>query len=324
MSLNYKYDELVNEYNYTLQSISRGEKINPLDLEFKEGAINAVEQARRSFDQELDFSEESLLIVEFILNELSTTIQRLELSEKWIDNMVQMYAGYIAWVIQLRWKGEWRLETDESEKNGPVLMIRQKAFFIPRQVRQRLTRGKEFSIVKYYESIKTEMEGSSSLNPVQPSAPPSLPPVHPIAGMGTGESLPEGTGMEWVINVMPMNWKEFFIKAEIIRILNPEWRQKAGFASGWVDVYGLVFGENHWRLLVNDLETPQERYSRLELRCNLFRIYYGKRYLNPKYLEIYLRTVQDLFAKFRFKVSVSPVNSFAEGVARIKDFVNQE
>lgn len=306
-----------------------GEKINRLDLDFKEAAINAVEQARSSFGQVLDFSEESLFIVEFILEELSVTIKKKELSEKWIENIVQMYSGYIAYVMLLRWKGEWRSEIENQVKKGPALTIRKQAFFIPDQVRQRLIRGKEFSIVKYYYSAKITLDEQPLLPALVASKPLVVPPAHNhsiTAGLSeeTGSRMREPDEMEWVISVTPVSSKEVFIKEEIVRIFNPEWRIKAGFASGWVDIYGLPAGDTRWRLVREDWEASPEKYSRLELRCNLFRIYHGKRHLNPKYLEVYLRTVQELFAQFRFRVTVSPVQTFEEGVARVKGVIVPE
>lgn len=343
MPSNSEFSRLLSEYNEMLQR-SKRERVNRLDLSFKEGSLKAIEQARIVFGIDLDLTEQSLQQVEFIMEELHNTVKRLDPTEKWIDQIVRSYSGYIGYIIQSRWQGEWRSELEYPIKKGAALKIRGKDFFLPYQVRQRLLRGQEYNIVEYYRNLVREIEepnaiihGKSISDPeeiltkttiVTKNAGGSdnttdnsvLEPDSGFAGMAVAgiEPKQDFNEVEWIISVNPVDRKNYFLKSEIESIFNPVWRETTGFGSGLVKIYGLPPGEIRWCLL-DQTSSSSQRYSKLEIRCNLLAIYYGKRRLNPKYLEVYYRTVEELFAQFRFEVNVTPQLSFEEGVARIKD-----
>ncbi|HYH02110.1 MAG TPA: hypothetical protein VEC37_03340 [Bacillota bacterium] len=344
MPSNSEFSKLVLEYNRTLEK-SKQERVNRLDLSFKEGAMKAVEQAQKVFGIDLDLSEQSLQEVEFIMEELHNTVKRLDPTEKWIDQVVRFYAGYIGHIIQTHWQGEWRSELEYPIKKGPALKIRGKDFFLLNQVRQRLMRGQEYNIVEYYQGLMgeiAEMDRATPGGPI-PDTEETSPDIAVISDntskLETSVETPsiaqgldstnlsvideveqkqDFAAVEWIISVSPVDRKNQFLRSEITNIFNSAWRETAGFSTGLVEIYGLPPGDVRWYCL-DETQSPPERYSLLEIRCNLLAIYYGKRNLNPRYLEIYCRTVGELFNQFRFNVKVTPQLSFEEGVARIKN-----
>jgi hypothetical protein len=288
-----------------------------------------------------------LPIVETIMADLHHTVKNLDPSEKWIDDVTLMYAGYLGYVIISRWGGEWRPEIEYPLKNGPGLRINGSDYFPLMPVRKRLFNGQKGSIVAYYADIKKRLAGDETDETRSDALRVTgLPPLSQnrkkrfslnkgccnfeelqkveltnYPKVTTVDSSRPVPNPDWIILVEPHHDADFFFATDIRSIFSSEWRRKCGFAPDLTAFYGLLPGNCLWCQIS---EAKEEQYRKLEIRCNLLAIYNKKRFLDPRYLEIYLRIVQEKFRNFRFRVAVTSRSSCEDGAARMLGILNRQ
>jgi hypothetical protein len=316
---------------------ARGIKIKRLEFTFLGAALNAIGHAAQIFGQKLDFSEASLPTVDIIMDDLHHTVKNLDPSEKWIDSVTLMYTGYLGYVIISRWGGEWHDEIEYPIKDGPGLKIKNNDYFLLTRVRKRLENGRPESINAYYGEVKQSLikdERRTLNDTVFPDnhKKHSKVAIHDFDDTFRikPEYYPEtisfpsnliGKASDWVISIRPQQETDVFMAVEVYNLFSQAWREKSGFASELTDFYGLSPGDGGWQRLHC---TRGIQYRQLEIHCNLMGIYNGKRYLDPRYLEIYLRTVLEKFDNFRFRVLVTSLVSCQAGVARAREIMRHQ
>jgi hypothetical protein len=95
-------------------------------------AETAVQHAQQTFQTNLDYSPESLHLVEDILGKLHSTMpkglfSRLSgrgASPEQISQMATVYGAYIGEVIRARWGGEWSMKSSIQAEPTLTLHIR--------------------------------------------------------------------------------------------------------------------------------------------------------------------------------------------------------
>ena len=130
-------------------------------------ADEAVDFAAKAMDSELDFSIESLEMVEDILDILSNDIPKsrlMRLIGKGPDpgeivDMSKIWGAYIGEVFRRTWGGTWTANT-EILKNDWLyaLSIRDNQMFPPAKVFKRLKNGKEDDILLYFQAFVKILE----------------------------------------------------------------------------------------------------------------------------------------------------------------------
>ena len=126
---------------------------------------DAVDMAYERFHVNLDFSEDSLELVEKILSTLHEILlkDKEESSESapsqdQIWGMAKMWGGYVGEVIKRRWGGKWTTGRKKFSNETISLYTRDTIIFPPTKVYQRIVNGPEDNIWDYYRVLKQEFE----------------------------------------------------------------------------------------------------------------------------------------------------------------------
>jgi len=133
---------------------------------------DAVDMAEANFGETLDFSEESIEIVERCLGHLHETIPRGFFgkllgrgpSSEEIDTVARMFGGYIGEVYRKHHGGEWILDDSIPGATGPIVTLHQSnggKFFPTMKVYKRLTAGPEDNVWAYYRVLTGELNKPS-------------------------------------------------------------------------------------------------------------------------------------------------------------------
>jgi hypothetical protein len=127
-------------------------------------AEDAVDHARQRFHLTLDYSDESVNLVEGLLDKLHREfprgIKRLfkrPPSQEVIATIAKMYRGYVGEVVRRNHGGEWRVQSNVPGVDGPVIAFRVRGgtWFLPAKVYKRVLNGSEDAtpIVQLRESV---------------------------------------------------------------------------------------------------------------------------------------------------------------------------
>jgi len=142
----------------------------------KQLAEDTVAWVRDSYEANLDYSEESIEIVERLLEELHNELPRTETGEllgdesstDTIDAICNMVGGYFGETIKRHHGGEWTINNLAAEQPMVCLQIGTVSLFPTAKVYKRLAYGSSDNISFFYSTLKNhlhqaEAEGESGL-----------------------------------------------------------------------------------------------------------------------------------------------------------------
>ena len=90
---------------------------SPLNIQMRKLAEYAVNEASRRFGQTLDFTEESLQILEMLLQQAYTRQKELahknKLSNDTIQRTSRIWGAYLGELIRHKWGGNWIANKDD-------------------------------------------------------------------------------------------------------------------------------------------------------------------------------------------------------------------
>lgn len=146
-------------------------KLNKEITELMEAsALEAVEHAHKYYEVTLDYSHESIKLVEDILTEIYSLIphgiMRLFKKRPSDDNLwgiAEMYGGYIGQTYRKHFGGDWDVRDDVPLSDGPVITFSTlggDSFFPVSKVWRRIKNGDDNNIKKYYSFLKQRAEGT--------------------------------------------------------------------------------------------------------------------------------------------------------------------
>jgi hypothetical protein len=123
-------------------------------------AADAVDLAEKNFRKQLDFTPDSLKIVEAILQQLHATIpsnffQRLVRktpSEKQVLTMAKIFGGYLGETIRKTHGGSWEL-FDMKGADTVSLKVGESNIFPVARVYKRIRNGSEENVYAYYKVL---------------------------------------------------------------------------------------------------------------------------------------------------------------------------
>ena len=122
-------------------------------------AQKAVEQARELHAQ-LDFSENSLMEVETILDRLAREGASRALSED-LSETCKVWGSYIGEVVRRRFGGEWSIETYPGQQFATLtLSVNGSKLFPSMKVHRRLTEGQADNLWSFYKMVKARLEAT--------------------------------------------------------------------------------------------------------------------------------------------------------------------
>ena len=111
-------------------------------------------KAARAMNKPLDFSEQSLAVLEQILDELS---RRPEAGN--LDEACKTWGSYLGEVVRQKFGGEWSIETYPGKQFATLtLSVNGNKIFASMKVHRRLTAGAGDNIREFYAMIKARLE----------------------------------------------------------------------------------------------------------------------------------------------------------------------
>jgi len=125
-------------------------------------AKDAVDAARANYNVELDYSPESIKIVEEVLGKVYPSVRRswlhrlfrIGLGETDVDTICKMFGGYIGEVVRRKRGGAWQIiQNPVGDENVIALVNGDDKIFPPSKVFKRLMNGEEDNVWFYFQVV---------------------------------------------------------------------------------------------------------------------------------------------------------------------------
>lgn len=124
-------------------------------------ALNAVHYAKENFKVHLDFTDNSIQLLEKIMENLSLSLKKNNPNEEQIETVTRLFAGYFGEVLRNKWGGKYIRENENPLKeNGVSIKINDKYYFIVSKIYRRITNGKEDNVCFYFDVINKDQNSS--------------------------------------------------------------------------------------------------------------------------------------------------------------------
>ena len=118
-------------------------------------------QAARGFHAELDYSENSLMEMETILDQLARQIAASQPSSDELNEICKTWGSYFGEVVRHRFGGDWSIETYPGKQFATLtLSINGNKIFPSMKIHRRLTEGEEENVWSFYKMVKAKLEAS--------------------------------------------------------------------------------------------------------------------------------------------------------------------
>lgn len=128
------------------------DSVNAMAKAYAEKAV----QAARELSAQLDYSEQSLLEVETILNRLAAG-PRAES----VEEICKTWGSYLGEVVRRRFGGEWSIETYPGKEFATLtLSVGGNKLFPTMKVHRRLTQGQDDNLWSFYKMVKARLEAA--------------------------------------------------------------------------------------------------------------------------------------------------------------------
>jgi len=123
-------------------------------------AETAVRVAKEEFKQKLDFSEESIEVLEEILAMVAEKEPGTDM-----EYDVRIWGGYFGEVLRRRYAGEWEMtQYPGGVASVPALDVRGSRLFPLMKVYRRLTMGESEEIGSFFHMVTGRLGGPSQVN----------------------------------------------------------------------------------------------------------------------------------------------------------------
>jgi hypothetical protein len=123
-------------------------------------ATQAIALARE-FNAQLDYSENSLMEVETILDGLSREMPASKPSDDDVSELCKVWGSYLGEVVRRRFGGEWSIETYPGKQFATLtLQVNGNKLFPSIKVHRRLTEGESDNVWSFYRMVKTRLEST--------------------------------------------------------------------------------------------------------------------------------------------------------------------
>ena len=124
-----------------------------------EMAASYAEQAVKAaldFNARLDYSENSLMELESLLEQVSSSRQGDDMAEA-----CKMWGSYLGEVVRRRFGGEWSIETYPGKGFATLtLSVGGAKLFPSMKIHRRLTRGSDDNLWAFYKMVKDRLEAA--------------------------------------------------------------------------------------------------------------------------------------------------------------------
>ena len=116
----------------------------------RESADDAVKTSREEFAIELDFSAESISLVDAIISKFLDTFNDQALEDKAAFTICNIYGAYIGEVFRKLVGGKWQYNLQDEEAPSIMLMYEDKTFAFAGICYQRLVNDSNVSVQRYF------------------------------------------------------------------------------------------------------------------------------------------------------------------------------
>jgi hypothetical protein len=125
-------------------------------------ARQAVEIAR-DFNARLDYSENSVMELESILDRLALDMPQAGPSDDDLTEMCKLWGSYFGEVIRRRFGGDWSIETYPGKQFATLtLSVAGNKLFPSMKIHRRLTAGEGDNVWTFYKMVKAKLESFGS------------------------------------------------------------------------------------------------------------------------------------------------------------------
>lgn len=119
-------------------------------------------QAARSFNTQLDYSENSLMELEAILDQFARQMAASQPSSDELSEICKTWGSYFGEVLRHRFGGDWSIESYPGKSFATLtLNINGNKIFPSMKVHRRLTQGEQDNIWSFYRMVEAKLEASS-------------------------------------------------------------------------------------------------------------------------------------------------------------------
>lgn len=119
-------------------------------------------QAARSFNTQLDYSENSLMELEAILDQFARQMAASQPSSDELSEICKTWGSYFGEVLRHRFGGDWSIESYPGKSFATLtLNINGNKIFPSMKVHRRLTEGEQDNIWSFYRMVEAKLEASS-------------------------------------------------------------------------------------------------------------------------------------------------------------------
>jgi hypothetical protein len=125
-------------------------KQQALNQLMRESADDAVKTSREEFAIELDFSAESISLIDAIILKFLDTFNAQALEDKAVFTICNIYGAYIGEVFRKLAGGQWQYNLQDEEAPAIMLMYQDKTFAFAGICYERLVNDSNVSVQRYF------------------------------------------------------------------------------------------------------------------------------------------------------------------------------
>ncbi len=116
----------------------------------RESADDAIKTSREEFAIELDFSPESIALVDTVILKFLDTYNDQALEDKAVFTICNIYGAYIGETFRKLAGGQWQYNLQDEEAPSIMLMYQEKTFAFAGICYERLVNDSSVSVQRYF------------------------------------------------------------------------------------------------------------------------------------------------------------------------------
>ena len=134
--------------------MSEHDSVEAMVLAYAKQAVTLAHE----FHAQLDYSENSLMEVETILDRLAREMPASRPSSDDVSELCKVWGSYLGEVVRRRFGGDWSIETYPGRQFATLtLTVDGNKLFPSMKVHRRLTEGESDNVWSFYKMVKTKL-----------------------------------------------------------------------------------------------------------------------------------------------------------------------
>ena len=124
----------------------------------RESADDAIKTSKEEFDIDLDFSPESIALVDTIILKFLATYKEQALEDKAVFTLCNIYGAYLGETFRKLAGGQWQYNLQDEEAPSIMLVYQEKSFAFAGICYERLVNDSNISVKRYFDEA---LEGAT-------------------------------------------------------------------------------------------------------------------------------------------------------------------